>query len=507
MTGARAVAAAAVVAAATIAAHAPAWRGDFVSDDVAEIAENPAIRTLWPPWVPMFAGTPLPHRPLPYYTFALNHAAHGLDTRGYHAVNLAIHLANGWLGWWVAREILRRRGAGEAADATAFAAVTLWLLHPLCTQAVDYVYQRMESLAALAILGTVACVLRAAAAPRRSRWPAAAVAAATVGMLCKETAVAAPVAALLVAWLACAWRPAAAWQSLRATLRARPLAWAALFATPLVAVALVVAQRDRYTDFGQRLAGPLLYAANQPLVIGSYLALAAWPARLCIDWYRLPVTSGSLLAPGIGAVAVAVAVACRGVGRSPGTALAILLFLALLAPTSSVLPVNDLMVEHRMYLPLLVLCVAAAAAGHAVATRSLAPRWRRPVLAAVTCLVAAALAAATWSRCHAYRSRIVMWADVVMKSPGNPRGWQTLGLELWLAGDPHRGLEAVDRSLAIVADSPRTLLTRAAILLDLGRPAEARAAAAAALAVEPEFAAARVLRDRAAAAVAAPAAD
>ena len=76
------LAAAVIVAAATLVAHAPAWRGAFVSDDISEIAENPAIRVLWPPWVPMFEGTPLPHRPLPYYTFALNYAAHGLDPWG-----------------------------------------------------------------------------------------------------------------------------------------------------------------------------------------------------------------------------------------------------------------------------------------------------------------------------------------------------------------------------------------------------------------------------------------
>jgi hypothetical protein len=477
------IAAAVVLAAATIAAHAPAWRGAFVSDDISEIAENPAIRVLWPPWVPMMEGTPMPHRPLPYYTFALNYAVHGLDPRGYHAANLAIHLANGWLVWWVGREILRRLGAGDAAGGIALAAATLWLVHPLCTQAVDYIYQRIESLGALAILGTVACFLRASPqslagasgfrkiseVDRASGWLAASVAASAAGMLCKEHVVAAPVVVLLVDWLVVRWRQAAPWRSLLDAAAARPAYYAALFATPLVAVALVVLQRQRFTDFEQVLAGPLLYAANQPLVIGEYLRRAIVPAPLCLDWYRIPIDSPALLVPGIGAIALALAVAAWGVTHARGLALVILLFLVLLAPTSSVLPVNDLMVEHRMYLPLAVLCTAAAAVGHVLLVRHCAAGRRLVVGGAIVGIVAALLAATTWARCHAYQSRLVMWADVVLKSPRNPRGWQTLAVELWQAGALDRALEAVDTSLAIVPDSEVSLATRKAILADIER--------------------------------------
>lgn len=458
-----------VVAAVTIAAHVPAWRGAFVGDDISEIAENPAIRTLWPPWVPMFEGTPMPHRPLPYYTFALNYAAHGLDPRGYHAVNLAIHLANGWFAWWVGREILRHLGAGVGAGAIALAATLLWLVHPLCTQAVDYIYQRIESLAAAAILGAVACFLQGANAPRPTRWLAASVAASATGMLCKEHVVAAPVAVLLIDWLAIRWRQAAPWRSLVDAVRCRPIYYAALFTTPLVAVGLVGLQRDRFTDFSQTLAGPLLYAANQPLVIGEYLKRVVWPVHLCIDWYRIPITSPALLAPGVVVSAVSLATAAWGVSHARGLALAILVFLALLAPTSSFLPVNDLMVEHRMYLPLAVVCTAAAAAGHELLTRSCAADRRLVVGGAGICAVATLLTAATWARCHAYQSRLVMWADVVMKSPRNPRGWQTLAVELWQAGALDRALEAADRSLAIVPDSPVSLATRRAIQEEIER--------------------------------------
>jgi hypothetical protein len=461
------LASALVLAAVTIGAHAPAWRGAFVGDDISEIAENPAIRVLWPPWVAMMEGTPLPHRPLPYYTFAVNFALHGLDPRGYHALNLAIHLVNGWLAWWVARDALRRLGVSEAAGGIAFAAVTLWLLHPLCTQAIDYIYQRIEALASLAMLGTVACFLRAASSLRPTAWLAASIAASAAGMLCKEHVAAAPFVVLLIDWLAREKVPGTF---------SRPAYYAALFATPLIAVALVMLQRDRFTDFKQPLAGPVLYAANQPLVIGEYLARAFWPAPLCIDWYRLPLKNPAVLAPGIGALVTALALAAWGVTHARGMALGILLFLTMLGPTSSFLPVNDLMVEHRMYLPLLVVCVGLCAVAHGLLVRALPAGARRGSAIGLTAIAAVALTTVTWNRCHAYQSRLVMWADVVAKSPDNPRGWQTLAIELWQAGDLAHALRAVDRSLAIAPQAPMAIAAREAILAELQRSAEPIAA-------------------------------
>ncbi|MFN7814169.1 MAG: hypothetical protein ACK5SI_16085, partial [Planctomycetia bacterium] len=100
------------VAVAVILVHAPACRGPFLFDDIFEIENNPALATLWPPTVPMFGGRPFPKRPLPAYTFALDRAVHGLDTFGFRAVNVAIHLLNGLLAWWVGTALLRRPRIG-----------------------------------------------------------------------------------------------------------------------------------------------------------------------------------------------------------------------------------------------------------------------------------------------------------------------------------------------------------------------------------------------------------
>ena len=466
------LAVAAVVALATAAAHAPAWQGVFVYDDVTEIGDNPGLRTLWPPWVPMFTGGTLPHRPLPYYTFALNVAAGGLDTRGFHAVNLAIHLANGGLLAWLTATLLARLAGRQRRQidwqlATATAAV--WLVHPLAGFCVDYLYQRMELLAATAVLAALACFLKACESPRPSGWLAGSIVASSLGMCCKENAVVAPAVVLLVDWLVVSRDAARPWMSLVMSVSRRPRYYAALFLTPLLAVVLVLLQQSRYAELGQPPVGPVGYLLNQPLIVIDYLRLAVWPDGLCLDRYRLPETRPWLLAAGMALVAAALVTASVSVRRLPAIALTILLFLGLLAPTSSLIPVYALMADQRMYLPLAVLVAAVVAAAGQGLTR-LAGRW---LAVGTGVAVIVCLAAVTWQRAGLFQSRLAIWQDVTVKAPDNPRGWQTYGLELLAAGRPADAIAAVDRSLSLKPDEPLTLTLRAHLLVMLDRPAEA----------------------------------
>lgn len=477
----------AVIAAVVIAAHWPSLDGEFLFDDVGEIAGNRAIRTLWPPWTPMFEGGNLPHRPIPSYTFAVNYALHGLAPRGYHAVNIALHLGNGWLVWWVVRWIGRRVGLGHresaAADRIALATAALWLVHPLTTQAVDYVYQRMELLGATAILATVAAFLRSVDARRPAAWRAAAVAACALGMLCKETVVAAPVVVLLIDWLVVRHDPDRPWRSLGVTLRTDGLFLAALFATFGVAAWVVLVQKERFGELAAPFTDRWTYAFNQPLIVLEYLLRAVWPSGLCLDHYRRPVESAFPLAVGLTALAVAAAVAVACVARTPLVTLAIATFFALLGPTSSFLPVNDLMVEHRVYLPLAVVVAGCVVVGWQALARWGGSGQRAAVAAG--CIAFVALAATTFLRSGVYASRYGMWRDVTMKAPENPRAWAGLADELVNRGDVAASLSAIDRSLALAPDAPAAHVLRSNVLLALERPDDALAAAERAIALDP----------------------
>jgi hypothetical protein len=125
----------------------------FVFDDISAIPENASIRTLWPPWgafSPPSFGTSVSGRPVANFTFAVNHALSGYDPWSYHAVNILIHVLSGLTLYGVIRRTLNRpilQGRfGRDSAPLALAVALLWSLHPLQTEAVTYVVQRVESL-------------------------------------------------------------------------------------------------------------------------------------------------------------------------------------------------------------------------------------------------------------------------------------------------------------------------------------------------------------------------
>jgi hypothetical protein len=153
----------------TLAALGAYWNSfnvPLLFDDSWAITDNPSIRhlgrigdVLSPPTATTVA------RPMLNLTFALNYAWGGLSVRGYHAVNLLIHVCAGLTLLGLVRRTLLlpslRPRYGEAALPLAALAALLWTLHPLQTEAVTYISQRAESLMGLFYLLTLYGFIRA----------------------------------------------------------------------------------------------------------------------------------------------------------------------------------------------------------------------------------------------------------------------------------------------------------------------------------------------------------
>jgi hypothetical protein len=88
---------AAILVCAIVATYANALDGPFIFDDTAAIVENTSIRDLWSPSI-LSAEREMPSagRPVVNVSFALNNAASGLNVRGYHAVNILLHVLCRW---------------------------------------------------------------------------------------------------------------------------------------------------------------------------------------------------------------------------------------------------------------------------------------------------------------------------------------------------------------------------------------------------------------------------
>src|SRR4030067_1198502 len=129
----------------TVLRYSNTFTAAFQFDDLPIIVENAQLRDL-NNLPQILAG----QRGLTMATFAINYALGGGDTTGYHAVNLAIHIINAALAYLLLLYTLRLTGSGEATARRLSALIALlFAAHPVQTQAVTYIVQRMESLTSL----------------------------------------------------------------------------------------------------------------------------------------------------------------------------------------------------------------------------------------------------------------------------------------------------------------------------------------------------------------------
>ncbi|MHC4609143.1 MAG: hypothetical protein ACYS7M_02205, partial [Planctomycetota bacterium] len=184
-------------------AYSPGLSAPFIYDDLSAIRENPHIRHLWPLREAMSAPeqTPLAGRPVVSLSLAVNYAIGGIDVRGYHAFNLAVHLISAVLLFAIARRTLHSHLLHERYTASAgwiaLAVAAIWALHPLQTESVIYVVQRTELLMGLFYVLTLYCAIRGSRSARPWFWHTAAVSACALGMASKEVMVSAPLIVLL----------------------------------------------------------------------------------------------------------------------------------------------------------------------------------------------------------------------------------------------------------------------------------------------------------------------
>ena len=365
MTGSLTVRQAALfVAVITCVAFLNSFAGKFVLDDIQDIEHNPALEQLFPPWDAMFVGNKLPTRPLPYLTFAIDRAIWGVRPFGYHVTNLLIHVIAALSLFSIVRITLlspRLRGRwGDRAVPLAMVIAMIWAVHPLQTQAVTYVYQRIESMTGMFCLVSLACYAQAATRATGRGWSVAwltgSVAAAAGAMASKESAVVLPLLILAYDWFFVAPEPAASWLH---SLRGRLWYYALLASTWLLIGLQLAIQATKYQEFNEKNHLPFQYALTQSGVILHYLRLAVWPVGQQLDYSSWPVaTSVWQVLPALLTIIAMLAITAVGTLQRRAWAWLGVVFVLTRAPTSSIMPIEAVANEHRMYLALAAVVAA-----------------------------------------------------------------------------------------------------------------------------------------------------
>jgi cytochrome c-type biogenesis protein CcmH/NrfG len=207
--------------------------------------------------------------------------------------------------------------------------------------------------------------------------------------------------------------------------------------------------------------GRVEYLLTQFRVVVTYLRLLIVPVGQNIDpdypLHRsidLEVAASALLLAALLGAGVWLAVRGRR-GAGPNTLVAgfgiVFFFLALLVE-SSVIPITDLMQEHRVYLPSVGAFMAAGAGVTALRER-LGGRSRRLVPASVA-VAALVLASATWMRNEVWSSAVTLWEDAARKSPSKLRPLLNLANALEESGQPDAALQVSLRGLRMTPSHP-----------------------------------------------------
>jgi protein O-mannosyl-transferase len=453
-----------IVLAGAIAYH-NSFGGPFVFDDWPTIKENPSIREagFWAALQPA-PDNSASGRPLLNLSLAFNHAVSGEAVWSYHLVNLVIHVLAGLALFGFVRRTLEqprvRPDLARHATALALVVALAWTCHPLQTESVTYVVQRAESLMGLFYFLTLYAFARAVASPVTWRWSGLAIAACACGMATKEVMVSAPVMALLYDRAFVSATFTEAWRRHRGLLLGLAATWMVL----AYGLATTGGNRNGSVGFGSGVTF-IAYWLTQPRAIAHYLKLALWPQPLVFEYGTAWIHRAIDVVPYALLIVPLAALAVVAVWRWPQRGFLGAWFFLPLAPTSLMPGINQMIVEHRMYLSL-----AAITAGTSLIACICV--GRRMLLLGLGVTVGFTLL--TVRRNRDYHSEIALWGDTVAKRPANALAHRILADYLWQDGPTYRPDQIAaatahyETALRLAPDSPITHENFGAALLLAG---------------------------------------
>ncbi len=418
-----------VMAGAALVAYANSFHVPFVFDDLASIPGNATIRSLGQAWWPPKGQGALTvaGRPLLNFTLGVNYALSGLEVESYHALNLAIHFLAGLTLFGLVRRTLGRPPLaarfGDQAPLLAWVIAVLWMLHPLQTEAVTYIVQRAESLMGLFFLLTMYGFVRSVESPRPLLWQSVSVLACLLGAATKEITIMVPIIVMLYdrtfvsgsfrdAWRRHRWRHL----SLLAT-------WVPLF----VFVASTGGNRSGifHLSDGAMWVG---HGLTQFEAVTRYLGLTFWPHPQVFEYGEMtaPPLLGATLPWALPVLVLALATLVA-LWRWPVAGFLGAWFFGILAPTCLLPATLQIIVEHRMYLPLAAIISLVVTGAYLLA-------GRRIIVAFLVLAVGEGWL--TVRRNEIYRDELSLWGDTVAKRPENDHARINFGLALAKAERP-----------------------------------------------------------------------
>lgn len=430
------------------------WHAEFQLDDDAHIKSNLSLRGTLD--IPKIWASNLKTRFLSFVTFALNFQMGQDDVVGYHFVNVGIHILNAFWVFLLSILLLKAPPMNgiyplKIMPILGIFAALIFLTHPLQTQAVTYVVQRMASLAAFFYLGAVVLYIKFRLDSSKACY-AGALGMTFAAMFCKENVVTLPLAIVMIDLIFFAQKGGKG-KAL--------LCWVPFFAVTLAAFYFSGAALGIFHLFDLKKEGVAVkgilpvdldkdvlsrgkYLLTQFNVLCTYLRLLIFPVNQNLDYdypiaktlFEVKTMTSLLFLTGLLGAAI------LWIKKNRLLSFGVFWFFLTLSVESSLIPIKDVIVEHRMYLPMagcsLFLCL-----GLYEALKDL-KQW-----VVVMVILVSVLSFLAYVRNEVWKTRVGMWEDVVRKSNKKARPYNNLGDGYSRLGMEKKAAEYFQRAIEI----------------------------------------------------------
>lgn len=413
-----------------LCAYGWAWEAPFYLDDFTSIVENPWIRD----------ANNLERvfqvykdRAFGYITFWLNFHYIGASPEAFRGVNYLIHVGMALGVYWLSTLLIDANQVGKKTRSkAALAAGLIFLLHPLNTQAVVYVVQRLASLTAFWVV--LSCCFFYLAKARNKKWLYFAAALAfTFAFFTKQNAIITPVL----------------WYFIDRFVIERGRDWRKDIVFLMLCTSLVVFVSWLYWPTIDRLTREtsditrLDYFLAQGPILWQYIAHFFYPFNLRLE-YGIFSNSYPLWLSIVAwsAHAAAWIVAIRIVKKAPLVTLGIAWYYCAHAVESSFIPISDFAFEHRTYLPNVGLVIALIP----LALYLLKLPAERGLYAVATVILL--LTTTTGYRNYQWADPYLFYQNELSYNPDNQRVKSELARYALDSGEYKQGLELYEGMLA-----------------------------------------------------------
>jgi hypothetical protein len=410
------------------AIYYPSLSVPFYLDDRQSIFSNLAIQS---PTMDLLIQGPNRMRIIGYWSLWLNYQIGGLEPFGYHVMNIVIHIINSMLVYVLSYQLLRHFCLSLEPQKLAklriwaFIIMVIWALHPLNSQSVVYIVQRLASIATLFYLATIICYIQARKSKKSTTvlvYSLLTAVSILAGLHAKQNFVTVFVFIL-------------GWELFTAQERLRVLLMRILIVTAIITLIAapfmtdILQALDNFTR-DHNAPSRIAYFYSQQLVLWDYIIRFFYPINLQLD---IEVQLRSSLEPIVALASMGhmmlIVAAIKLRKKLPLFFIGIMFFYIAHGVESFMVPLKDLAFEHRTYtgnVGLVIAVIALVKYWFDNTSNFLAVRW--VALTVVTVLLI--YGSVVVKRNILWQDPLAFYANEVRLSPQHARANASYGNEL-----------------------------------------------------------------------------